>query len=87
MKDEISKSKQAIFDQGHEVGQYARQLFPNGIDCTVDPAFDYAASIRKTAQALDRGGTTLYEAGFIYNNVFAAVDILVVKKNGWHSTR
>jgi hypothetical protein len=84
LKDEISKSKQAIFDQGHEVGQYARQLFPSGIDCTVHPAYDYPASIRKTAEVLAYRGTTLYEPGFIYNNVFAAVDILEVKKNGWH---
>lgn len=84
LRDEISKSKQAVFDQGHEVGKYARKLFPAGIDCTVNPAYDYAASIQKTAEALEKGSTTLYEAGFIFNNVFAAVDILDINENGWH---
>ena len=69
---------------GNEVGMLARSLFPGGKDATVTPAHDYAASIKRTQQILQSGCKTVYEAGFMYNNVYAAADILVIRKNGWY---
>lgn len=84
LRDEVSRQQQSLFDQGHEVGIVARSLFPGGKDATVTPAYDYSASVKRTQQILQSGCKTVYEAGFIFNNIYAAVDILVVRKNGWH---
>jgi hypothetical protein len=62
----------------------ARSLFPGGADATVIPAYDYPASVKRTQQILQGRCTTVYEAGFMFNNVYAAVDILVIRKNGWY---
>jgi hypothetical protein len=84
LRDKVSESQQAIFDQGHEVGMLARKLFPEGTNCTVDPAYNYSESVTKTNEAINSGAKTIYEAGFVYNGVYAAADILVIKKDGWY---
>jgi hypothetical protein len=84
LRDEVSQQQQALFDQGTEVGRFARTLFPGGKDATVNPAHDYKASVKRTEQILQSECKTIYEAGFMYNNVYAAADILVIRKDGWH---
>jgi len=84
LRDEVSQQQQSLFDQGYEVGRLARSLFPNGKDATVAPAHDYTASVKRTQQILQSGCKTVYEAGFMFNNVYAAVDILVIRRNGWY---
>ncbi|PIS03802.1 DUF2779 domain-containing protein, partial [Candidatus Peregrinibacteria bacterium CG10_big_fil_rev_8_21_14_0_10_44_7] len=32
LKPEVSESQQAIFDQGYEVENYARELLPKGVE-------------------------------------------------------
>jgi hypothetical protein len=83
LRDEVSQQQQAIFDQGHEVGMLARELFPAGTDCSVSPAYNYSESIKKTNEAIANGAKVIYEAGFVFNNVYVAVDILVQKKGRW----
>ncbi|MBD0332730.1 MAG: DUF2779 domain-containing protein, partial [Chitinophagaceae bacterium] len=70
LQDELSQKQQAIFHQGNEVGKFARQLFPNGQDATVKP-FNYTSSTQITKNLLRLGYKTIYEAGFMYNNVYA----------------
>jgi hypothetical protein len=42
---EVDDALQAVFDQGHEVGSFAKKLFPNGVEVDVDPTdFEGAAS-------------------------------------------
>jgi len=84
LRDEVSQQQQALFDQGNEVGMLARSLFPGGKDATVTPAHDYTASVKRTQQILQSGCKTIYEAGFMFNNVYAAIDTLVIRKNGWY---
>lgn len=84
LKAEVSDAQQAVFDQGHEIGKLAQSLFPGGTDCSVEPAWDYAAATAGTEKALSNKATVLYEGAFMYNNVFAALDILVIKRNGWY---
>ena len=43
------EAKQFVFDQGHEVGNLAKKLFPLGIDIPTD---DFLASIRITGEML-----------------------------------
>ena len=84
LRDEVSQQQQYLFDQGHEVGELARSLFPGGEDATVIPAYDHKASIQRTRQILESGCKTIYEAGFMFNDVYAASDILVIRKDGWY---
>ncbi|MBD0332880.1 MAG: DUF2779 domain-containing protein [Chitinophagaceae bacterium] len=83
LQDELSEKQQTIFHQGNEVGMFARQLFPNGQDATVKP-FNYTSSTQITKNLLRLGYKTIYEASFMYNNVYAAADILVIKRDGWY---
>lgn len=82
LRDEVSASQQAIFDQGHLVGELAQQLFPEGVDASIEPRYDYKQSIVKTTELINDGCKVIYEAGFMYNNLYAALDILVIKNDG-----
>lgn len=61
-----------VFDQGHEVGEYAKQLFPGGIDIPTD---DFSANIRITRENL-RKNRPLFEAGVLASNIFSRLDVL-----------
>lgn len=62
----------------------ARSLFPGGKDATVTPSYNYSASVKRTRQILQSGCNTIYEAGFMQNGVYAAADIVVIRKDGWY---
>ena len=64
---------QAIFDQGHLVGELATSLFPNGTKIDWDAGFDdvISASIKALA---DR--KPLFEAGFRNGPAYARADVL-----------
>jgi hypothetical protein len=62
-----------IFKQGQIVGELARQLFPGGTK--IKWSYD---AIEVSKRSLDelKARKPLYEAGFLYNNAYALVDIL-----------
>ena len=64
---------QAIFDQGHEVGELAKKLFPAGIDVTWDQPL--AQVIRQSNELLQRR-KPLFEAGLAFNGSYARADVL-----------
>ncbi len=68
----VDAAMQFIFDQGHEVGELARKLFPNGINVPVD---DFAANTRVTRENLN-GDRPLFEAGISAGNLYCRLDIL-----------
>jgi hypothetical protein len=68
-----SPSLQAIFDQGHEVGELAWKRFPGGVLIKEDHEHPQEA-VESTRKSLGRG--VLYEAGFIHDNVLVRADIL-----------
>ncbi len=82
LKDEISSQQQAIFDQGTNVGVLAQQLFPGGFDATVK-YYEQEKGIALTQQLINQGETIIYEAAFVFNGVYAAVDILLKDTEGW----
>ena len=63
---------QFIFDQGHEVGNFAKKLYPEGIDV---PYNDFRDSIVRT-QALLSERKPLFEASISAENLYSRVDIL-----------
>jgi len=83
LKDPTSPSLQAVFDQGNQIGVLAQSLFPGGVDATPSSHFRMMESVMKTKAFLESGESIIYEATFNYNEVLAALDILVKDKDGW----
>jgi len=81
-KDEfppIDEATLAVFDQGHQVTELARKLFPGGIE--IEGVEDYDALIRRTQDLLpDR--VPLFEAAIRVKNLFARPDILFPNQDG-----
>ena len=81
--DAYSAQAMAIFDQGTNVGELAKQLFPGGVDCTPESYYDFQKAVEQTQQEIENGATVIYEAAFQSEGVLAAVDILVKDEDGW----
>lgn len=80
--DEITESTQAIFDQGHEVGDLARRYFPGGV--LLDEDRDHIAeSIARTARLIKEGAQVLYEATFSAAGVLVRCDIIRKVGKAW----
>ncbi len=65
---------QAVFDQGHQVGELATSLFPGGIE-VAKGTLDFARVLSQSLDAV-KLRKPLFEAGFSYKSAFARVDIL-----------
>jgi len=77
---EFDASTQRIFDQGHQVGELAKKLFPGGIDILAE---DFSGNLRSTKQLLAKR-KPLFEPGFYQDNIFSRLDILnPVGENEW----
>ena len=83
LKDAISLQLQAIFNQGHRVGELAQGLFPGGVDASPPNHFKMQESVLKTQDFISNGEHIIYEATFQYNGVLAALDVLVEDEEGW----
>lgn len=83
LKDPTPSSLQAVFDQGTNIGILAQELFPNGVDASPENHFKMVESVGKTLKFIFQGESIIYEATFQYNNVLAALDILVKDEEGW----
>jgi hypothetical protein len=69
---EVDAATQYIFDQGHLVGEYAKKLFPGGVDIPHDGFMENIAATRK----LLAERKPLFEAGILYGNIYSRLDIL-----------
>jgi hypothetical protein len=69
---EPDASTQHIFDQGHQVGELAKKLFPEGINVPLD---NFRENLNRTAQLLPVR-KPIFEAGFMADRLFCRVDIL-----------
>ena len=83
LKDPTPSSLQAVFDQGTNIGLLAQELFPYGDDASPENHFKMVESVGKTQDFISQGESIIYEATFLYNNVLAALDILVKDEEGW----
>lgn len=83
LREERSVSKEAIFEQGTNVGLLAQDLFKGGYDAS---PYDYSRiskSLINTQKAIEIGESIIYEATFEYNGLLSAIDILVKENNQW----
>lgn len=82
LREKPSASQQAIFDSGAEVGILAQQLFPGG-ELIPYTGLTLREQIDQTQKAISAGGSTIYEATFLYDDIFVKVDILQRAVDGW----
>jgi hypothetical protein len=68
----LTPAQQRIIDQGNEVGQYARQQFPDGQLIEGSGA----EAMQATQKAIATGATCLFEAAFSFDGLFVRCDIL-----------
>lgn len=70
---QMDSETQQKFDFGHSVGEYAKKLYPNGIE--IEWNMDYKEVIENSKKALKKR-LPIFEAGFLYNNAYSRADIL-----------
>jgi hypothetical protein len=80
---EIATALQAVFDQGHEVGAFAKRMFPGGIEIETGHT-DFEGAIQLTQKAL-RLSRPIFEATLSAHGGYARADILnPVGKDDWN---
>ena len=76
-----SETELFAMEEGQNIGQLARSLFPGGIDLNDTP---HHSSIDSTQAVLSNSSTkTLYEAKFVADGLVARADMLVRGEKGW----
>ena len=63
----IDPNTQYIFDQGHAVGELAKQLYPDGIDV---PQGSFRGNIDQTKRLMEER-KPLFEAGMLAGNLYS----------------
>jgi hypothetical protein len=73
---------QAIFTRGQKLGELARAQVPGGVLIDL-PHYDFEGKVAATAKALADGAPAIFEASFLEDGVFVAVDILERAADGF----
>ena len=73
---------QAILTRGQRVGELARAQVPGGVLIGL-PHYEFEGRVAATAKALADGARAVYEASFLEDGVFVAVDILERRGDGF----
>src|SRR5437773_5490574 len=80
-----AKVLQDLFDQGRQVGEAARTRYPGGVLIDL-PHHAGAARVAATRRALDAGAPAVFEATFIADDTFVAIDVLEKQRDGYRLT-
>jgi Domain of unknown function(DUF2779) len=72
-----------LFHQGRQVGEVARTRFPDGVLIDL-PHTARAERVAATSKALDDGAPAIFEATFIAEGTFVAIDVLERRGTGHH---
>lgn len=83
-RDFLSASQRVKFRRGADIGIFAHQLFPGGVNCAPSKA-NLQAGIDLTNKHIANKTEVIYEAAFLYENTYAALDILVCRDGEWHA--
>ena len=84
-KAPIDEFTQSLFDNGHRVGELAKEYLGVEVDVTVhkeDGSINNEAMLRETAKHMALGTKVIAEASFRYDGCFCSVDILVRNDDG-----
>lgn len=79
LRDKFSVDKQLTFKRGHDVGYFAQQLFPGGIDVSKETK-NSLQGVELTQQLIQNKTPVIYEATFLFNGVLIMVDILCLNE-------
>lgn len=71
----ITPDLQALFDQGNQINEKAREYYPGGVLIDNKP-WDFTGALAKTRALLADGTSTIYEAAFEYAGCYARADII-----------
>jgi predicted RecB family nuclease len=74
-----------LFDQGRQVGEAARARYPGGVLIDL-PHNAGAERVAATQKALDEGAPAIFEATFIADGTFVAIDVLEKLGDGYRMT-
>ena len=67
---------------GNEVGEISKELFPNGKEVPYFPG-EPLKMAKLTKEYIEEGITSIYEASFIYDDIFIRVDLMNKTDKGW----
>src|SRR6059036_621937 len=79
------KVLQDLFDQGRQVGELALTRYPDGVLIDL-PHAARAERVAATRELLDAGAPAVFEATFITDDTFVAIDVLEKQRDGYHLT-
>jgi len=82
LRDTPSAQTESSFNTGYDVGELAKELFPNGVEIAFDSS-NFDGMIAKTKELIDGGCEVIYEATFKGDGIFAMADILVKNGKSW----
>ena len=77
------EAAEARLSAGNEVGEISKTIFPGGKEVPYLPG-ESEKMFEITKQLIDEGITSIYEASFIYDDIFIRVDLMHKTKNGWN---
>ena len=77
----ISSSVQDTLDQSNQVGRLARERFPGGR--LIDLAHDDPRRAPLTRELIEAGTPVIFEATFVADHTYAAVDVLLREDSGF----
>ena len=77
---EVDESKQKLFDEGHIVGEYAKKLFPEGVDIEDE---DFGKNLEETKKLI-KENKILFEPAFMIDRLYSRADIFEPTKDGWN---
>src|SRR4030066_292510 len=80
--DELSEMQKAIFKRGTNVGVLAQKLFPGGVIAAQGDPPNYEMALKRTKELINSDAKVIYEAAFMFNEVLAIADIVVMEKEG-----
>ena len=71
------------FDRGRDFEYAFKSTFPDGIDLSAELGRNVDAYPAHTAELLDKGdGVSLFEAGFLYDDVLVLADVVCQREDG-----
>jgi len=82
LKSEPDTETLLRFEGGYEAGEYAKKLFPGGIEVPFE-GLSHDEQARKTQEEIKKGTKTIYEATFFHDGIFVKLDILHKGPKGW----
>lgn len=82
LRDTPDHQAESSFNTGYDVGELAKELFPNGVEIEFDNS-NFNGMIEKTKELIANGTEVIYEATFKEDGIFAMADILVKNGDAW----